>query len=58
MLKIIVQKQFERDLKLARKRGKDLRKIAFIINELQREKALPAKNKNHKLTGSHSDLFD
>lgn len=58
MLKTISHKQFDRDLKLAKKRGKDLQKIAFIIKELQNGKTLPAKNRNHKLKGSYADCLE
>ncbi len=52
------QTQFDRDLKVAHKRGKDLQKISFIIKELQNKKILPTKNRNHKLKGSYASCFE
>jgi mRNA interferase YafQ len=42
---------FKRDLRLVSKRGKDLGKIGAIIDLLQARKPLPAKNKDHALSG-------
>ncbi len=52
MLKPIYTKQFEKDLKLCIKRGKDKEKIKVVIEKLGNEKKLEARYKNHKLSGS------
>jgi len=44
---------FDKDLLKAKKRGKDLQKIRFIINELAKGQALPPKYKDHKLSGNY-----
>lgn len=58
MLTILWQSQFKKDFKNAKKRRKKLDKLAFIINELQYEKELPPKNKNHKLKGNYRDCWE
>ncbi|KKN08028.1 hypothetical protein LCGC14_1060940 [marine sediment metagenome] len=37
---------------------KKLEKLAHIINELQHNRALPPKNKNHKLKGNYVDCWE
>jgi mRNA interferase YafQ len=46
-------KLFEKDVIKAQKRGKDLAKLKFVINELVNNKVLPTKYKDHKLTGNY-----
>lgn len=55
MLGLEYTNQMKRDLKLAKKRGKDLRKLAVITNLLQNEKPLLEKHCNHKLSGNYKD---
>jgi len=45
-------KQFKKDVKRMRKRGKDLEKIKAVIDLLVAEEPLPAKNRDHKLGGN------
>ncbi len=52
MLKPLYTKQFERDLKVAVKRGKDISKIKNLISMLVNEASLPLKFRNHKLKGN------
>ena len=58
MLTIVWQSQFKKDFKNAKKRGKKLDKLAHIITELQHNKTLPPKNKNHKLKGNYTDCWE
>lgn len=58
MLIIVWQSQFKKDFKAAVKQNKDMDKLARIISELQLNKALPSKNKNHKLNGNYSDCWE
>jgi len=51
MLKLIYENRFEKDLKLAKKRNRDLEKLYSIVLLLREKKVLPIKNKNHKLLG-------
>lgn len=53
MLNALTTKQFEKDIKLVRKRGKDLGKLRTIIQFLLEEKKLPHKNHDHWLTGNY-----
>jgi mRNA interferase YafQ len=43
--------QFERDAKRLEKQGKDMAKLHTIIGILRRRESLPAKNRDHPLTG-------
>lgn len=45
-------KQFKKDVKRMRKRGKDLEKIKAVIDLLVAEEPLPPKSRDHKLGGS------
>lgn len=58
MLELVYQRQFERDAKQARKRGKNLEDLNALVKLLLNEKPLPSKNKNHKLKGELSDCFE
>ena len=53
MLDYYFQNQFKKDLKLLKKRGKNLDKIYDIITALICEKPLPERCREHKL---HGDL--
>lgn len=54
MLNAVTTKQFEKDVKLARKRGKDLEELFSIMDMLLGQKCLPAKNRDHSLTGNYT----
>lgn len=47
-------KQFERDVKLQKKRGKDPDKLKTILRLLVESKMLPEKNRDHSLSGNFS----
>ena len=49
MLKPSYTKQFERDLKKIKKRGKNTKKLKSILSDLIDEKKLEEKNRDHKL---------
>ena len=49
MLKIKTTIQFEKDLRLMKKRSKNLSKIEVIVDKLSTNVKLPIKNKDHKL---------
>jgi mRNA interferase YafQ len=44
--------QFKKDIKQARKRGKDLAKLKTVIDLLLAKKPLPPKNRDHQLAGN------
>ncbi len=50
--------QFKRDLKAARKRGRDMVKIKELMSLLIDEKPLPAKYKDHPLKGQWRSFRD
>lgn len=52
MLSITPSTQFRRDVKKAHRRGKNIDKLEAIINQLQRQKSLPKKYRDHALTGN------
>ena len=58
MLTPIYQKQFDKDVKKAKKRGNNMNKLKTIILKLLEEKPLPAKNRNHKLKGEFKDYWE
>ena len=58
MLKTIFQRQFEKDIKKIKKRGKYIEKLKNIIKLLIEKKSLPAKNLNHKLKGNFKDYWE
>jgi mRNA interferase YafQ len=58
MITIVWQSQFKKDFKIATKRHKKLDKLALIINKLQCNRPLPAKNKSHKLKGNYADCWE
>jgi mRNA interferase YafQ len=55
MLEAVYTKRFAKDMKLAKKRGKDLEKIKHVIELLLNKEDLPLKYHNHWLTGDYSN---
>ena len=51
-MKITRSKQFKKDYKLAKKQRKDLSLLKNIVKKLSQKEKLPAKVKDHKLTGN------
>lgn len=54
MKSIRTTRRFERDLKIAGKRGKKLAKLWSVIGRLQRGELLDPRNRPHRLTGERS----
>lgn len=52
MLTPVYTKQFERDMKRIKRRGKNLEKIKIIIHSIVAEEPLDAIHKDHKLIGN------
>ncbi len=52
MLTPAYTRQFERDIKRMKKRGKNLEKLKIIIRSIVEERALDAIYQNHKLIGN------
>ncbi len=55
MFTAVTTKRFEKDVKLARKRGKDLNKMYEIMGLLLEGRKLPSKNFDHPLTGNYAN---
>ncbi|WP_028389275.1 type II toxin-antitoxin system YafQ family toxin [Legionella fairfieldensis] len=53
MLRAITTKQFEKDMKLAKKRGKELNKVFTLMRLILNEETIPLKNRDHSLTGNY-----
>lgn len=53
MLNSVTTKRFEKDVKLVRKRGKDLSKMHIVMQLLLEEKKLPSNYSDHWLTGNY-----
>ena len=51
MRKVSQTKQFSRDVKRMRKRGKDLNKLREVVRRLAEGCPLPAKHRDHPLAG-------
>ena len=47
--------QFKKDIKLAKKQGKDTYKIFEVVEKLANDEVLEAKYKDHCLTGDYKD---
>lgn len=46
--------QYDKDVKLAKKRGLKIDKLIDVVCKLANDESLPAKNKDHALTGNYS----
>ncbi|MET4692866.1 type II toxin-antitoxin system YafQ family toxin [Endozoicomonas lisbonensis] len=55
MLKPVSTKQFKKDVKKAKKQGKDCSKLKDITDLLIEEKPLAPKHRDHSLTGNYKD---
>lgn len=53
MLQIERSNQFKKDVKRALKRGKNPELLKKVIDLLLREEPLPARNRDHKLSGNY-----
>lgn len=55
MLTPTYTRQFERDLKLMLKRGKDSEKVKLVMTTLMNEEPLPLRHRDHALVGNYRD---
>ena len=56
MLKIRFTNRMKRDVKLIKKRGKDLSKLEYVLDVLSRTQTLSDKYKDHALRGEWKDF--
>ena len=54
MLRIVPSNIFKKDLKLAVKRGYDIKLLENVVNRLANEETLEPKYKDHTLSGDYS----
>lgn len=54
MLNAVTTKRFEKDIELARKRGKNLKKLRQVMQLLLEEYPLPTKYFDHWLIGNYA----
>lgn len=54
MLNSIATTRFRKDVKLMKRRGKDIEKLIKVINLLIEEKLLPQKYRDHSLKGNYA----
>jgi mRNA interferase YafQ len=55
MFELLRTSQFKRDVKRAKKRGKDTDRLKTVIALLAQGRTLPAKYKDHQLKGVYKD---
>lgn len=56
MLAIRFNNRMKRDVKLMKKRGKDISKLEKVLDKLAHNEILPEKNKDHQLKGVWKDF--
>ena len=56
MYKIVFTNKMKKDVKRAKKRGKDISKLTTVLNLLAQERDLPERYKDHQLKGELSDF--
>ena len=56
MLSIVPSNQFKKDLKLARKRGLDLKLLSVVIDTLAAQQPLDAKKRDYNLSENYREF--
>ena len=57
-LAVLTTTAFEKDLRRAKKQGRDLDKLEAIVNLLQSQEELPTRCRAHRLSGNWSGHWD
>ena len=52
-LKVLTTKQFEKDLKKQKRRGKQFLNFSTVVRLIENNETLPLKYRNHKLSGNY-----
>ena len=55
MRKIILKKRFKKDVEKIKRTGRDMTRLAEVIDLLEERKPLPPINRDHQLTGNLKD---
>lgn len=58
MLTPLYQKRFQKDVKKAKKQGKNIQKLKVVLELLIEEKPLPRKYLAHRLKGDYADCLE
>lgn len=58
MLEIITTSAFDKDYKLLKKRGYNLKLLQEVVEKLANEEVLPAKYRNHQLIGNYVEYME
>ncbi|HEO6357269.1 TPA: type II toxin-antitoxin system YafQ family toxin [Streptococcus agalactiae] len=53
MLQLVTTNQFRKDVKRAKKRGLNLKKLEAVLDALQKEETLDEKHRDHALVGNY-----
>lgn len=53
MLQLVTTNQFRKDVKRAKKRGLNLKKLEAVLDALQKEETLGEKHRDHALVGNY-----
>lgn len=53
MLQLVTTNQFRKDVKRAKKRGLNLKKLEAVLDPLQKEETLDEKHRDHTLVGNY-----
>ncbi|MCE2457272.1 MAG: type II toxin-antitoxin system YafQ family toxin [Dehalococcoidia bacterium] len=57
-MRLSTTSRFERDLRRARRRGKDLDKLWSIVEQLLEGRSLSSRNRPHRLSGAWSHCWE
>lgn len=58
MRQLLIRKRFDKDLRLAEKRGKKIEKLHKIVDQLQTDKPLATRHRPHLLSGEWHDCWE
>ena len=58
MMRLLTTKRFERDIKRAKSRGKDLERLWRVVDRLLNERPLEARHRPHRLSGNWSGAWE
>ena len=58
MLKLETTNKFEKDFALIKKRGKNIKKLQDVVNNLLNGNSLPRKNRLHLLSGNWNSYYE
>lgn len=53
MLQLVTTNQFRKDVKRAKKRGLNLKKLEAVLDPLEKEETLDEKHRDHALVGNY-----